>query len=159
MRATTIAITTFALAATLAGSSALAASNRPAASPSSSFTGTASPGTGSSSSFTGSGTTGGSGEGGDGFGSDDAREGDDSGATLQIGAPNSSGTATMTVTAVRRLQAALARLGYFHHAVTGYYGVVTTAAVTRFQRSAGLRADGIWGPLSQAALTTRLAGG
>jgi peptidoglycan hydrolase-like protein with peptidoglycan-binding domain len=130
MRATTIAIASFALAVSLAGS-ALAASTRTVASP----------GSGSTSSFTGSGTTGGSGEGDDGFGS------------------SSSGAPTMTLTAVRRLQTALARLGYFHHVVTGYYGPVTTASVKTFQHSAGLQPDGIWGPLSQAALTRRLPGG
>jgi cytochrome c553 len=65
----------------------------------------------------------------------------------------------MTVAQVKRLQAELARLGYFHHVVTGYYGTVTTAAVKRFQRTIGLRPDGIWGPHSEAALKRRLAGG
>jgi peptidoglycan hydrolase-like protein with peptidoglycan-binding domain len=62
----------------------------------------------------------------------------------------------MTAASVRRLQADLARLGYFHHVVTGFYGVVTTAAVRQFQRTAGLKADGIWGPISAAALLRRL---
>jgi peptidoglycan hydrolase-like protein with peptidoglycan-binding domain len=62
----------------------------------------------------------------------------------------------MTATEVRRIQAALARLGYFHHAVTGYYGPVTIAAVRRFQRAAGLKPDGVWGPQSQAALARKL---
>ena len=57
---------------------------------------------------------------------------------------------------VRRLQRDLAKLGYFHHAVTGVYGPITTAAVTRFQRAAGLKPDGMWGPKSQAALKKRL---
>jgi peptidoglycan hydrolase-like protein with peptidoglycan-binding domain len=149
MRATTIAIATLALAGALAGS-ALAASSRVGASPSSSFTGTPS---------SSAGTTGGSGEGDDGFGSDDSGQENGEGGTLGIGTASPSGTATMTVAAVRRLQAALAQLGYFHHVVTGYYGLVTTASVKKFQRSAGLRTDGIWGPLSQAALTKRLASG
>ena len=62
----------------------------------------------------------------------------------------------MTVAGVRQLQSKLARLGYFHHAVTGYYGPVTTAAVKAFQRSAGLKPDGIWGPHSEDALKHRL---
>ena len=62
----------------------------------------------------------------------------------------------MTVAGVRQLQGELARLGYFHHVVTGYYGPVTTAAVKAFQRSAGLKPDGIWGPHSEAALKNRL---
>ena len=61
----------------------------------------------------------------------------------------------MTVAAVRRLQTELARLGYFHHIVTGYYGLVTTAAVKQFQRSAGLKSDGIWGRRSETALKRR----
>jgi hypothetical protein len=62
----------------------------------------------------------------------------------------------LDVASVRRLQTELARLGYFHHVVTGFYGPITTAAVKRFQRVAGLRPDGIWGPLSAAALAQRL---
>ena len=63
----------------------------------------------------------------------------------------------MSVTAVRKLQAGLKRLGFFHHVVTGFYGPVTTKAVKRFQRSAGLKADGVWGPKSETALKTRLS--
>ncbi len=66
--------------------------------------------------------------------------------------------AGMSISAVRQLQTQLARLGYFHHVVTGFYGPVTTAAVKAFQRSAGLKPDGIWGPQSEAALGKRLAG-
>ena len=77
-----------------------------------------------------------------------------------VGAPSAAGPgavlAGMTVAAVRRLQAELARLGYFHHVVTGYYGPVTTGAVKAFQRSVGLKPDGIWGPRTQASLKRRL---
>ena len=62
----------------------------------------------------------------------------------------------MSAAKVKRLQRNLARLGFFHHAVTGYYGPITTKAVRRFQRSVGLKADGVWGPQSAAALKTRL---
>ncbi len=147
-------------ASTIVLGSALGAQAGTAASPSSSFTGTSASGGSPSSSFNGSGTTGGPGEGEGGPGSDDSGLGDGGGG----GAPgvasfgSAAGTTTMPVAAVRRLQAALARLGYFHHVVTGYYGPVTTAAVRRFQRSAGLKPDGIWGPLSRAALKRRLAG-
>jgi murein L,D-transpeptidase YcbB/YkuD len=65
-------------------------------------------------------------------------------------------TSTMSTTKVKRLQRNLARLGFFHHVVTGYYGPITTKAVKRFQRSVGLTADGIWGPKSEAALRARL---
>jgi peptidoglycan hydrolase-like protein with peptidoglycan-binding domain len=57
---------------------------------------------------------------------------------------------------VRRLQADLAHLGYFHHATTGVYGPITTAAVKKFQRAHGLAVDGKWGPKSQAALKRTL---
>ncbi len=85
-------------------------------------------------------------------------------ASAGSGAAPSPGTAVgpggalsgMTISAIRQLQGELARLGYFHHVVTGYYGPVTTAAVKAFQRSAGLKPDGIWGPLSEAALKRRL---
>jgi putative peptidoglycan binding protein len=134
---------------------ALPAPSRAAASPGSSFTGTATGGS-SSSGFTGSGTTGGSGEEeGDDGGSDDAGTSDDGGSLARPG----SGVSNLDSAAVRRIQAALARLGLFHHVVTGYYGPVTTAAVKRFERSAGLSPDGIWGPLAAAALRQRLARG
>jgi len=65
-------------------------------------------------------------------------------------------TTSMSTAKVERLQRNLAKLGFFHHAVTGYYGPITTKAVRQFQRSAGLTADGIWGPKSEAALKARL---
>jgi mono/diheme cytochrome c family protein len=67
-------------------------------------------------------------------------------------APSSS----MPAPRVRQLQRNLAKLGFFHHVVTGYYGPVTTKAVKRFQRSVGLTPDGIWGPKSEAALKAHL---
>ena len=63
---------------------------------------------------------------------------------------------TMSAAKVKRLQRDLARLGLFHHVVTGYYGPITTTAVKHFQLSVGLKADGIWGPRSEAALKARL---
>jgi len=103
-------------------------------------------GGGASSSSTGSGTTGNS--------STSLRS--DSGATGTSG--QGGAIAGMNVAAVRRLQTDLEQLGYFHHVVTGYYGPVTTAAVKRFQRSAGLKPDGIWGRHSATALKERIAG-
>jgi len=58
---------------------------------------------------------------------------------------------------VRRIQRLLARLGFFHHVVTGYYGPITQAAVAAFQRAVGLRADGIWGPKTADAASKRAA--
>ena len=118
------------------------------ATPKSSFSGTA---TTPTSSFSGSGSTGG-GEG------DDGNEGDDEGhgSTFQI-TPAQVGATSLSASAVRSVQKALARLGYFHHAVTGFYGPVTTTAVQQFQRAVGLKADGIWGPRCQSALKRRLA--
>ncbi len=63
---------------------------------------------------------------------------------------------SLSTTATARLQRDLKKLGFFHGPVTGYYGPLTTAAVKRFQRSAGLKADGVWGPKSASALRRRL---
>jgi len=57
---------------------------------------------------------------------------------------------------VRTIQTDLARLGFFHHVVTGFYGPVTKAAVAAFQRVAGLPVDGLWGPKTAAAVARRL---
>jgi peptidoglycan hydrolase-like protein with peptidoglycan-binding domain len=59
---------------------------------------------------------------------------------------------------VRRLQRALAQLGY---AVTpdGEYGPGTTTAVQAFQEDAGLEADGVAGPETARAINSALTGG
>ncbi len=62
----------------------------------------------------------------------------------------------LPTTAVARLQRQLKKLRFFHGPVTGFYGPLTIAAVKRFQRSAGLTADGLWGPKSASALRLRL---
>ena len=132
------------------------------AAPSSGFAGTSSSSGRPSASFSGSGTSSGTGESDGGAGSDDtgslAGESGGSG-TSSIASAGPAGVTTMTGPAVRRLQAKLARLGYFHHVVTGYYGPVTVSAVKRFQRAAGLKPDGIWGPLSASALRKRVGNG
>jgi mono/diheme cytochrome c family protein len=61
----------------------------------------------------------------------------------------------LPVAKVRTIQTDLARLGFFHHVVTGFYGPVTKAAVAAFQRSAGLAVDGLWGPKTAAAVKRR----
>jgi hypothetical protein len=53
---------------------------------------------------------------------------------------------------VRRLQRALAQLGYPAGTIDGVYGTATAQAVTRFQRAHGLTADGVAGPQTLAAL-------
>jgi peptidoglycan hydrolase-like protein with peptidoglycan-binding domain len=58
---------------------------------------------------------------------------------------------------VKQLQRELARLGFFHGPVSGFYGPLTTAAVKQFQASAGVTVDGRWGPASESALVRRLA--
>jgi mono/diheme cytochrome c family protein len=70
--------------------------------------------------------------------------------------PAAAPQSSMPAARVRKLQSGLAKLGFFHHVVTGYYGPVTTKAVKRFQRFVGLTPDGIWGPKTAAALKARL---
>jgi len=53
---------------------------------------------------------------------------------------------------VRQVQVRLQELGYFTANATGNFGSLTQAAVIRFQRDAGLSADGIVGPKTLAAL-------
>ncbi|HWB21979.1 MAG TPA: peptidoglycan-binding protein [Gaiellaceae bacterium] len=72
------------------------------------------------------------------------------------GSTAASGVAGLSVAKVKSIQRELAKLGYFHHAVTGVYGPVTTAAVKAFQKAAGLKADGLWGPKTAAAVSKRL---
>lgn len=59
--------------------------------------------------------------------------------------------------AVRRLQRALAQLGYSPGTIDGQYGPSTTQAVSRFQRASGLAVDGILGTNTLRALTRALA--
>jgi peptidoglycan hydrolase-like protein with peptidoglycan-binding domain len=77
--------------------------------------------------------------------------------TAALGTRTASTAATgLSSAKVKTLQVELGRLGYFNGPVTGFYGPLTTAAVKRFQRAAGLKPDGIWGPKSAAALRRRL---
>jgi N-acetyl-anhydromuramyl-L-alanine amidase AmpD len=56
---------------------------------------------------------------------------------------------------VARLQTVLQRLGYMD-VVTGYYGQITTDAVTTFQQDNGIDATGAYGPITRMALASRL---
>jgi N-acetyl-anhydromuramyl-L-alanine amidase AmpD len=56
---------------------------------------------------------------------------------------------------VARLQTVLQRLGYMDM-VTGYYGQITTDAVTTFQQDNGMDATGSYGPITRMALASRL---
>lgn len=58
--------------------------------------------------------------------------------------------------AVTKLQQQLRDLGYFNADPTGYFGPVTEQAVIRFQRNYGLRADGVVGSQTTAALSNAL---
>lgn len=53
---------------------------------------------------------------------------------------------------VKAIQQALKDRGLFHEDITGYYGSVTQAAVTAFQKQKGLQVDGIAGPQTLKAL-------
>jgi Putative peptidoglycan binding domain len=58
---------------------------------------------------------------------------------------------------VRILQRALASLGFSSGTIDGNYGPSTQDAVSRFQRSVGITADGVVGPETRQALRTALA--
>ena len=57
---------------------------------------------------------------------------------------------------VKLLQRALARLGYTTGAADGSYGPSTQKALTRFQRTSAIAADGVLGPKTLAALKQAL---
>ena len=63
-----------------------------------------------------------------------------------------------TGTQVVALQRAVASLGFSSGKTDGQYGPATKDAVARFQRSAGLTADGICGPATLRALAKALRG-
>ncbi|MBI4357727.1 MAG: peptidoglycan-binding protein [Candidatus Omnitrophica bacterium] len=58
--------------------------------------------------------------------------------------------------AVKQLQAALKKLGFFNGPTTGYFGKITKRALSKFQRSRGLLQDGILGPKTRTALASHL---
>lgn len=60
--------------------------------------------------------------------------------------------------AVKVLQDNLRTLGLYNNKSTAYYGPITKNAVISFQRSKGLKQDGIVGPNTQAKIQTALKG-
>src|SRR5581483_8549725 len=62
-----------------------------------------------------------------------------------------------TGTEVKRLQRALAQLGYYSKKVDGAYGPATVAAVKAFQQAAKLSPDGVVGPKTLRALNAAVA--
>jgi hypothetical protein len=60
---------------------------------------------------------------------------------------------------VKRLQRALAQLGYAPGRVDGSYGPATENALKRFQRANGLQPDGVLGPKTLKSLKNKLAAG
>ncbi len=58
----------------------------------------------------------------------------------------------MRSAAVKQLQQQLDKVGTFNGPTTGYYGPITKGAVAAFERSHGLRADGIADPVTRAAI-------
>jgi hypothetical protein len=64
-----------------------------------------------------------------------------------------------TGTQVKRLQRALASLGYTIGKVDGDYGMATKTALAQFQTSQKLTADGVFGPATRAALIKALSAG
>jgi peptidoglycan hydrolase-like protein with peptidoglycan-binding domain len=60
--------------------------------------------------------------------------------------------------AVSLLQKDLSRLGFYSNSIDGWFGPKTHDAVVSFQKSQGLKTDGVVGPISRAALNKALAG-
>jgi hypothetical protein len=74
----------------------------------------------------------------------------------QLPAPNTTLKPADTGAQVTVLQRALRSLGFSAGKADGNYGPATTSALKRFQRSAGLTADGILGPATLRALVNAL---
>lgn len=59
--------------------------------------------------------------------------------------------------AVSQLQTDLTTLGFYSNSIDGSFGTKTYNAVVNFQKSKGLKTDGVVGPITKAALTAALA--
>lgn len=53
---------------------------------------------------------------------------------------------------VQQLQRRLRETGFFNAEATGFYGSITTEAVSRYQQSVGLPSDGVYGPTTDRRL-------
>jgi len=60
--------------------------------------------------------------------------------------------------AVSQLQRDLTGLGFDTHGIDGWFGPKTNQAVLNFQKSQGLKVDGLVGPITKAALNAALTG-
>ncbi|MEN6463382.1 MAG: peptidoglycan-binding protein [Syntrophomonas sp.] len=60
--------------------------------------------------------------------------------------------------AVSQLQTDLTELGFYTYSIDGWFGPKTYDAVVNFQKSQGLKADGVVGPITKAALNAALTG-
>ena len=69
--------------------------------------------------------------------------------TTSTTVPSLGATATMYV-----VQGDLTALGYFDGVIDGIAGQVTTAAIASFQSDAGIEADGEFGPVTDAAISS-----
>lgn len=76
---------------------------------------------------------------------------------------NRYGTQDLTLdsrgSAVSQLQKDLAELGYYTRSVDGWFGAKTNDAVMDFQKSQGLKVDGLVGPKTKAVLNAAMTGG
>ncbi len=72
------------------------------------------------------------------------------------------GTQNLTLgsqgSSVSHLQTDLTGLGFYTNSIDGSFGPKTQGAVMNFQKSQGLKMDGIVGPITKAALNAALAG-
>lgn len=78
-------------------------------------------------------------------------------AAPRVTAPATTLTPGDTGPQVKALQRALTSLGYPVGGIDGVYGKVTADALSRFQAKAGLKPDGVLGPLTLQALQNALA--